>query len=214
LATKEILITTGPTWVALDAVRVITNRASGKTGIILAKQLIKKGFKVTLLLGPVTDSQIEVPSAVKVIRFQFFEELENTLLGMLKRKRYHAVIHSAAVSDYKPAKITPFKIPSGKKSLSLKLYPTNKIVNKIKKISPQTILTAFKFEPMIKDARLLKEAKSLMRKSQANIVIANTTRHEKYRAFVLSENKISKAFSSKKTLSRELARIIAQKIHD
>ncbi|MBU1999188.1 MAG: phosphopantothenoylcysteine decarboxylase, partial [Candidatus Omnitrophica bacterium] len=53
LKNKKILITAGPTWVPVDDVRVISNSASGETGILLAKRLSGQGAKVTLLLGPI-----------------------------------------------------------------------------------------------------------------------------------------------------------------
>jgi phosphopantothenoylcysteine decarboxylase/phosphopantothenate--cysteine ligase len=49
---KKILVTAGPTWVAIDNVRVISNTATGKTGILLAERLSRLGARVTLLLGP------------------------------------------------------------------------------------------------------------------------------------------------------------------
>ena len=52
LKNKRILITAGPTWVAIDSVRVISNIATGETGILLAKRLSLQGAKVTLALGP------------------------------------------------------------------------------------------------------------------------------------------------------------------
>ena len=53
LKNKKILITAGPTWVSIDTVRVISNTATGATGILLAEKLRKLDAKVTLLLGPV-----------------------------------------------------------------------------------------------------------------------------------------------------------------
>ncbi len=49
---KRILITAGPTWVPIDNVRVISNIATGTTGVLLAWQTSAQGAKVTLVLGP------------------------------------------------------------------------------------------------------------------------------------------------------------------
>ena len=52
LKNKKVLITAGPTWVPIDNVRVISNTATGETGILLSEKLKNLGAKVTLLLGP------------------------------------------------------------------------------------------------------------------------------------------------------------------
>ncbi|HQO38768.1 MAG TPA: phosphopantothenoylcysteine decarboxylase, partial [Candidatus Omnitrophota bacterium] len=93
---KRILITAGPTWVSLDPVRVISNTASGETGRRLAYACAQAGARVTLLLGP---GESPAPDRrICVRRFRFFEELDRSLRSEL-RKKYDAVVHSAAVSD-------------------------------------------------------------------------------------------------------------------
>ena len=69
LKNKNILITAGPTWVPIDRVRVISNIATGKTGILLAKSANKLGAKVTLVLGPVGEVGLE--KEINVKRFYF-----------------------------------------------------------------------------------------------------------------------------------------------
>ena len=64
---KKILITAGPTWIAVDSVRVISNTASGETGQLLADRLAREGAKVTLVLGPVPNRLKN--KKVKVIPF-------------------------------------------------------------------------------------------------------------------------------------------------
>ena len=80
----RVLITCGPTWVAIDEVRVISNQSSGEMGHLIAQELLARGAQVTLLEGSVTHSWSN-PS-VKVIKYRFFDELEKSLKLELKKK--------------------------------------------------------------------------------------------------------------------------------
>ena len=137
LKNKRILITAGPTWVAIDSVRVISNTATGRTGILLAKRLAKLGAKVTLVLGPV--GQEKFSKRIKIISFRFFDQLKSIILKEISSTKYDAVIHSAAVSDYRPKKNYIRKVMSGKKVWDLILKPTAKIINCIKKLDPSDL---------------------------------------------------------------------------
>ena len=77
LKKKRVLITAGPTWVPVDSVRVISNTASGETGILLARQLRRIGAKPTLILGPGHDCCIDKNLNLK--RFRFFDELKKII---------------------------------------------------------------------------------------------------------------------------------------
>jgi len=81
LKNKRILITAGPTWVSIDKVRVLSNTASGATGILLSQALAAKKSKVTLLLGPV--GNFSVGKNIKLLRFKSFDELKKALVGEL-----------------------------------------------------------------------------------------------------------------------------------
>jgi phosphopantothenoylcysteine decarboxylase/phosphopantothenate--cysteine ligase len=80
---KKILITAGPTWVPIDKVRVISNIASGETGILLAKEADRLGLDVTLILGPI-GSRFKKTIGVK--RFHHFDELHGLIKRELKNK--------------------------------------------------------------------------------------------------------------------------------
>ncbi len=196
---KRILITAGPTWVAIDKVRVISNTATGENGIILAEELIKRGALITLLLGPVNTR--ELSKKIKLIRFTFFDQLKNTVIKELKGEKYDCLVHSAAVSDYKPEKILEKKVSSGATSWQIKLIPTPKIINLIKKTVPGIFLVGFKFEPGVSKNNLLKEAKLLQRKTDANLIVANTlNKSNQYRAYIIDSKKTLGSFASKKSL--------------
>lgn len=189
LKNKNILITAGSTWVPIDQVRVISNIATGSTGILLAECLRRRGAKVKLILGP-------------------FElgELNRQIKRELKSKKYDIVIHSAAVSDYKPKRAISAKIRSGLKSLKLELIPTKKIINAIKRLSPKVILVGFKFEPQASRNFLVSEARKLMRKSASDLVVANTTGSRGYQAFIVNAAEVYGPYANKSDLVANLVK--------
>lgn len=69
----QCLVTAGPTYEAIDPVRYIGNRSSGKMGIAIAEELSHRGAQVTLILGP---SSISVPESIgKIIRVESSDEM-------------------------------------------------------------------------------------------------------------------------------------------
>ncbi|MGE5308506.1 MAG: phosphopantothenoylcysteine decarboxylase [Deltaproteobacteria bacterium] len=183
LKNRRILITAGPTWVAIDSVRVISNTASGETGTLLAQALAKEGAQVTLLMGPCGTRKEN--KKVRIIDFRFFEELERLLEKELSGGRYDAVVHSAAVSDFRPVRGFKGKIDSGK-SLTLKLTRTPKLIELIRKKTPGALLVGFKFEPESSPKTLIEEARKLGKQSKCNLVVANTVHKGSYRALIVA----------------------------
>jgi phosphopantothenoylcysteine decarboxylase/phosphopantothenate--cysteine ligase len=194
---KRVLITAGPTWVKIDSVRIISNTASGKTGIILANRLAKLGAKVTLLLGPRGGDGLKIKKNVRLISFKFFDELRDLLGKELRAKNVDYLIHSAAVSDYRVAKLQRKKIRSGIKNFNLKLTPTPKIIKEVRKLNPDTFLVGFKFEPNASRNSLIKEANCQIDSYGSNLVVANTVRDGSYLAYLVSKNGIYGVLRSK-----------------
>ena len=206
---KKILITAGPTWVAIDKVRVISNIATGENGAILANELQKIGAQVTLLLGPVNRSSLN--KKVKLLKFIYFDELKDRLIEELKSRKYDCLIHSAAVSDYKLDKTFKNKVSSFKKSWQINLVPTLKIIDFIRKIDPNLFLVGFKFEPDARKNILLKEAKGFIKRSGSDLVVANTfTKENKYLAYITDGNEILGPFMTKKNLGQGLISLLKQ----
>ncbi|HTZ11185.1 MAG TPA: phosphopantothenoylcysteine decarboxylase [Candidatus Margulisiibacteriota bacterium] len=207
---RRVLITAGATWVALDAVRVISNTASGETGIKLAEMLSDEGARVTLLLGPV--SNLHLKGRVRVLNFKFFEELKSLMEKELKAGGYDILIHSAAVSDYRPEKKHCGKVSSTNEKWRLSLVPTEKIINRVREFDKDIFLVGFKFEPNCTRKKLIIQARKLMREADPDLIVANTCGSEKkaYRSFIVSRDRISKVYSSKKTLSSGLIRSIRE----
>ncbi|MBI3315344.1 MAG: phosphopantothenoylcysteine decarboxylase [Candidatus Omnitrophica bacterium] len=186
----RVLITCGPTWVPIDGVRVISNRSTGEMGHALAKAFLKRKARVTLLKGPMA-----------------FDELKS-VLKKEAQKGYDAVIHAAAVSDFKLKTPLKGKI-SSRKPLVLKLVPTPKIIASIKKWSPRTFLVGFKLEPGLTRSRVRRLTQELFR-TGCDLVVANTLENG-YKGFIVnSDGHILAQASSKKKIAKSLASVIPE----
>jgi len=202
LKNKRILITAGPTWVPIDCVRVISNIATGETGILLAERLQRLGAKITLLIGPVSSCCLN--RNIRLIHFSYFSEFKKIIMGELKNRKYDAVIHSAAVSDYRPLKIYSHKVKSGIKHWQINLVPAEKIIDALRKIAPDIFLVGFKFEPKANKEDLMQNAKALIQRCRLNLAVANTIKQGRYKAYIVNKNKIRGPFSCRDYLARGL----------
>jgi phosphopantothenoylcysteine decarboxylase/phosphopantothenate--cysteine ligase len=166
LKNKKIIITAGGTSEAIDDVRVITNKSSGKMGIYIAEEAHRRGAKVTLIRG---NTSIEPSYGFKDVKIKGVGDL----YGEIKKnvKKNDIIIHAAAVSDFSVDKINK-KISSGKK-ISLKLKPTIKIIDEIKKINKKIKLVGFKAESKISKKELISRAFNKLKESKADLMVAN-----------------------------------------
>ncbi|MFH0912964.1 MAG: phosphopantothenoylcysteine decarboxylase [Candidatus Omnitrophota bacterium] len=202
LKNKRILITAGPTWVLIDKVRVISNIATGETGILLAEELQSRGARVTLLLGAVGTCCLN--KKIRLIRFKFFEELRRLVIKELETRKYSIVIHSAAVSDYRPLKTYSSKVRSGLDSWKLNLVPTAKIIDAIKKKDKSLRLVGFKFEPETTKARLIRKGEILLARKSCDTVVANTLSKGHYSAYIIQKDKTHGPIFTKEKLVKYL----------
>lgn len=205
----RILITAGPTWVAIDRVRVISNIATGETGVLLSEALAGLGAKVTLLLGPAALKR-NLDKRIKIIPFLFFDDLKRALSRELSRYKYDWVIHSAAVSDFRPRQAVKGKIASDR-PYNLKLARLPKIAKSIKLISPRVKLVLFKLESGISDIRLIDKARKTMIQSSADLIVANKV-SARYKAFILDKGGIYCRSASKKDMTENLIALLKNKI--
>ena len=166
---KKILMTAGPTVEKIDSVRVITNQSSGKTGTLLASELISAGAKVTLVYGPGTS---EPPKGAKIIRVNSVDEMNKAVKECLKKK-FDIAIMSAAASDYVVKNATSTKIKSEKKEISVKLTRAPKIIDVVKSKQKDIFLVGFKAETDISKNELVSRAKKKLKDSKADMIVAN-----------------------------------------
>jgi phosphopantothenoylcysteine decarboxylase/phosphopantothenate--cysteine ligase len=208
---KNILITAGSTWVAIDKVRIISNTASGKTGLLLAKQLKKSGAKITLLLGPGDFSNSRIPG-IRVVNFKYFRELKKLLSSELKKQKYSALIHAAAVADYRPEKAFNRKISSSLSNWKISLVPTEKLINGVKRIAPGLVLVGFKFEPDAGKNRLFEKGRQLLKEADLDIVVANACKNKTYQAYILDKTNGYGPFLNKFKMAAYLSKILKDRL--
>ena len=113
-----ILITAGPTREAIDPVRYLTNRSSGKMGYALADVAAAKGQRVILISGP-TDAGLEVPDGVDFIPVESAADMYAAVERWIGKA--DVAIFAAAVADYRPVEISEQKIKKEGEELTLKL---------------------------------------------------------------------------------------------
>jgi phosphopantothenoylcysteine synthetase/decarboxylase len=159
---KHFLITAGGTREYIDPVRFISNASSGKMGIALAQAAIEAGHKVTLI------------SAVKDLKFKTINvETAEQMFKAVKEhfKKCDCLIMAAAVSDYKPEKISKTKIKRTDKNLIIKLKPTIDILKWAGKNKKKNqVVVGFALE----DKNLRKNAEKKLKDKNLDMIIANT----------------------------------------
>jgi phosphopantothenoylcysteine decarboxylase/phosphopantothenate--cysteine ligase len=120
---KRVLITAGPTREAIDPVRFVSNRSSGKMGYAVAEAMRAAGAEVVLVSGPVA---LPPPPGVRCIGVetaaQMLEAVERELPGT------HVLVATAAVADYRPLTVAERKIKKKTEQLSLELTRTTDIL--------------------------------------------------------------------------------------
>ena len=215
LQNKKVLMTAGPTIEYIDPVRVITNLSSGKTGVLLASELISAGAKVTLIYGP---GNQEPPKGTKIINVTTNKEMLDATKKELKKK-YDIVIMAAAASDYTPEKPSKSKIKSNKKSLTIRLKKAPKIIDQVKKSQKNTILVGFKAETNLSKSALIKSAKTKLKESNADLIIANDigTKYQKNpdnnQIIIVDEkNTITSGWKKKEKIVKIIRKEIEKKI--
>lgn len=173
---KKILITSGPTRMPLDAMRFLSNRSTGRFGTLLATEALKQGAQVTFVYGVGS----EIPKVtgkggrhLRCIPVETNAQVSDTLRKLLKSGRYDVVIHAMAVLDFQPVVVRKGKTKTKKGNWNLRLVPTPKIINQIKKWDPKIFLVGFKLEVGASQNTLLKSAHNLIRQTKADLVLAN-----------------------------------------
>jgi phosphopantothenoylcysteine decarboxylase/phosphopantothenate--cysteine ligase len=167
----RVLITAGATVEHVDPVRVITNRSSGKMGVSITEEALSRGAEVTLVYGSATEA---APPRARLVAVETTEQMYETVVSELKSKYYDIVIAVAAVADWKPEKPFSHKISSHKlRSLELKLKPTVKIIDDVKKVSPRTFLVAFRAEYKLPKDELIESAHRRLMEAKADLIVVN-----------------------------------------
>ena len=188
---KTFVITAGGTHEHIDDVRYITNHATGALPASMAEVLLGMGHDVVYIHGPKarTPKEINYGGSLTFVPITSAYEMFCVLMGACLNNPY-AVICAAAVADFAPIKVDG-KISSQQSSedgsITIKMYPTAKVIDVVKQISPKSRLLGFKFLAGATDEELVAAAWKLMERSGATTVFCNTLeQYEARKGFLVS----------------------------
>ena len=209
---KNILVTAGPTHEMIDPVRFISNHSSGKMGHEIAKEAASLGANVVLVTGP---TQINLRNnSIKVVNVTSADEMFEKCLSELKKMDY--LIMAAAVSDFKPKKISKTKIKKNiKKTFNLELVKNIDIISELSKLKkPNQKVIGFALET----ENEIVNAKNKLEKKQLDAIILNSISDENT-CFNSDKNKIhfitkSKTKKFKLKFKNEVAKDILHEIYN
>jgi phosphopantothenoylcysteine decarboxylase/phosphopantothenate--cysteine ligase len=162
---KELtfLILSGPTKEYIDPVRYISNESSGKMGLALAEDAIKKGHKVIFISGEVE----KYPTQVKLVKvttaLEMFKECKHNL------QKADIVISAAAVADYRSAKFQKHKIKKSANPMFLELKKNPDIIKYCAQNKSNQVVVGFALETQ----KLVKNAKLKLQNKNLDLLVAN-----------------------------------------
>ena len=179
---KRLLITAGPTQEAIDPVRFISNRSSGKMGYALAKMAVLRGAQVTLVSGPVSIAPFAGIETVAVRSAQqMFEAVSE------RSAESDVIIMCSAVADYKPASYSGQKMKKSDNDMSIPLTRTQDILGWLgdHKQAGQ-VLVGFSMET----ENLIENSRRKLTKKHADLICANSIASEQT-GFAVDTNKVT-----------------------
>lgn len=182
LTGKKILVNAGPTYEAIDPVRFIGNRSSGKMGVAIADEFAKQGATVTLVLGP--SHQQPQQKNVAVIKVESAEEMFKACEATFKT--VDIAVLSAAVADYKPKEVATSKIKKKDAAFSIELIKTTDVLETLGKQKTTQLLVGFALETN----NVIEYAKEKIKKKNLDFIVANSA-VEKGTGFGVDTNQIT-----------------------
>ena len=192
----KVLVTAGPTREAIDPVRYVSNRSSGKMGYAVAAAALRAGHAVRLVSGPVA---LAAPAGAKLVRATTAAEM----LAAVERNLgwCDLLVMAAAVADWRPKKIAPLKLKKSAGPPRIEWEATPDVLKTIapKKKAAQTFC-GFAAETH----RLAREAKRKLREKNLDAIAANDV-SQKGRGFESDRNALTLYFADGRTARIGLA---------
>ncbi len=206
---KTVMITAGPTREAIDPVRYISNRSSGKMGFALAQAALEAGASVILVCGPVA---LATPAGARRVDVEsaeaMYQATHDHIAGV------DIFIGAAAVSDYRPQQPESHKIKKSQAEISLELTRSPDILASVAKLTPAPFTVGFAAET----TRLRDYARGKLQNKKLDMIIANQVGPD--RGFDTDDNTVDvfwhdgeKSFGKapKTELARALMTLIAER---
>lgn len=164
---KSVLITAGPTQEAIDPVRFITNHSTGKMGFSIARNCVRRGAKVTIVLGPVS---LEPPMFCEIVKVKSAAEMAEAVKSRMDD--YDIIIKTAAVADYRPCNVASEKIKKtdGDTDTVIQLERTEDILSYVGHHKKEgQFICGFSMET----ENMLENSKKKLTKKNADMIVAN-----------------------------------------
>jgi phosphopantothenoylcysteine decarboxylase/phosphopantothenate--cysteine ligase len=158
LQNLRVVVSAGPTWEALDPVRHLANRSSGKMGYAVARMARRRGAQVTLVSGP---TALVPPRGVELVSVVSARDMEHAVLQHAVTA--DVVVMAAAVGDFRPSDASRHKIKRGRADLDLRLVPNPDILAKLGALKGSRFLIGFAAETrdLVANARRKLQAKGV-----------------------------------------------------
>jgi len=169
---RHVVVTAGRTVEPIDPIRMLTNNATGKMGVELARAAQGLGAQVTLIAGKLS---VPVPNGVAVVPAESAQAMFDACRALVERQKPDVFISAAAVGDWVPAQVSSTKIPTASERWTLELVATPKIVDRVKEWSPKTLLVVFRAQAGLTDKELEADAKARLAKAKGDLIAANDT---------------------------------------
>ncbi len=180
---KKILVTAGPTYEAIDPVRFIGNRSSGKMGFAIAHAAAQRGAEVILIAGPV---HLETPRNVKRIDVESADDMLQAVRANAKKS--DVIVMAAAVADFTPVRKEKNKIKKegGGAPLDLRLLPTKDILKMLDTKKRKAVVVGFALET----ANEIENAKKKLKSKNLDLIVLNVY-NQKNRVFGSDVNTVT-----------------------
>lgn len=168
LSGKRVLVTAGPTQEALDPVRYLTNRSSGRMGYAIAKAAARRGAAVTLVSGP---TALEKPAYVKTVDIVSAQDMYDAVTSLAPDM--DIIIKAAAVADYRPASVADNKLKKSDDALSIPLERTKDILGTLGANKREgQFLCGFSMET----ENMLENSRKKLQKKNLDLIAANNVK--------------------------------------
>lgn len=165
LAGRRVLVTAGPTREAIDPVRLLTNRSSGKMGYRLAEEAWLRGASVTLISGPSAEA---APVGVEVVRIETTAEMVDAVKAYLVGS--DVLIMAAAPADYRPVTLRTAKLPRSEGGFALELGPTEDILMSTAAFRPSDLIAVgFALET----GNAIEKGRDKLHRKQLDMIVVN-----------------------------------------
>jgi phosphopantothenoylcysteine decarboxylase/phosphopantothenate--cysteine ligase len=206
----RFVVTAGPTREAIDPVRFISNRSSGKMGYAIAEAALAAGHDVKLISGPAC---VLPPAGAQFVSITTSDELHDEVHRAVRQ--CDVLVMCAAVSDYKPARVEPRKMQKRKTPFALELILTRDILASLPKENRGYLVVGFAAETH----DLEKNAEKKLRGKNCDAIVANDVSRtdsgmesDENAVTIFWRNGETKTISrtSKKNIARELVKIISK----